>query len=850
MRLTTFGGLTITNGAEPAGEPRLQRRQLALLAVLAAEGAGGVTRDRLLFLFWPDREADKARHALDQVLYVARRELGAEALVQGPTTLQLNASVLPSDVADFSAALSRGDLDAAVAAYAGPFLDGVHIPDAGEFERWAEGHRTQFANAFVQALTRLAKQASAGGEYALAVQHLRRAAASAPLDGTVARALVLALAYSGNPSAALEVARAHVALVRQELGSAPDSALRDLIAMLQSPTAMVPPVPARTSAAIRVAPRVDEPAPAELVATNAPLADESPSRAGRLGMFTLAVATVVLLGVLVARMEGTAGRHPVMLRDRQQVTTTGGIAQPALSRDGAYLAYVTTRCGSAGCTSDVNIQEVGTRATRSVVEGVSLVEYIGWSPDRRNLMIAGTLVNGVNGLYLVSILGGTPRHISGFYFPAFFAGGDSLLLVPSAGSDSVYWARVAALDGVPRDSIAVPGPGVGIQYAMNVPGTSWFILQVVQKQGAELRVIDRAGRETDRRVFSSIGLIQVSRDALWFSRDFNLMRVPFDTVTGRFGTTTDTVYVGLFSGFDVTTDGSRLMLDEGTEDYDVWALTLDDALRGKFSPDRRLVHGTARFAVTISPDGKRVLLARETGIAEAVHFRLTTMPFDGGAETPLPTRGEPGGWTWIDSTTIAINEFESGRAHAVLIDVRTGARLAEFTPPDSSMACCPVVSPNGVWAWVPGDEQSIRVQGRGEALPRTFPAPAWFQGIWYVGLSPDGSKVLYMGKSVLTDSLRVNVLSLTDSSTTTWWTTAGVPEIDASWLQDGTMLLGVHKTTDTRTFYRLRAPGRADSLGTIPRAVWGVDVTPDMKRAVISTREHNGDAWMYRVERR
>ncbi len=847
MKLTTFGGLTITNGAELAGEPRLQRRQLALLTVLATEGAGGVTRDRLMLLFWPDRETDRARHALDQVLYVARRELGAEALVQGPTTLHLNAKVLPSDVGDFSSALGRGDLDAAVAAYTGPFLDGVHIPDADEFERWAEGRRTQFANAFVQALTRLAKQASASGDYALAEQHLRRAAASAPLDGTVARALALALAYGGNPGAAVELARAHIALVRQELGVGPDAALPELIEKLQSPTPMVPPVPPRTSAAIRAVPRVEEPGPADPV-SDAPAADRSPSRAGRLGAITLALATVVLLVVLVARMEGTAGRHAaVMLKDRHQLTTTGRITQPALSPDGAYLAYVTTHCGPAGCASDVNIQEVGTRATRTIVEGVSLVEYIGWSPDRRNLMIGGTLVKGVNGLYLVSVLGGSPRHISGFYFPAFFAGGDSLLLVPSAGSDSVYWARVAALDGVPRDSIAVPGPGVGIQYAMNVPGTSWFVLLVMQRQGVQLRVIDRAGRETDRRSFSSLGLTQVSRDALWYSSEFNLMRVPFDTAMGRFGATIDTVYTGLFTGFDVTADGRQLMLDEGTEDYDVWALTFDDALRGKFTPDRRLAHGTARFAVTVSPDGQRVLLARATGIAEAVHFRLSTMPFDGGAETPVPTRGDPGGWSWIDSTTIAVNEFESGRAHAVLLDVRDGRRLDEFTPPDSSMACCPMVSANGVWAWVPGDEQSIRVQGRGETTPRTFPAPAWFQGIWSITLSPDGKQVLYLGKSVLTDSLRVNVLSLTDSSTTTWWTIAGVPEIDAGWLQDGTMLLGVHKTADTRTFYRLRVPGKADLLGTIPRAVWGVDVTPDIKRAVISTREHNGDAWLYRV---
>ncbi len=114
MKLRTFGGLAIINGADATADPILQRRQLALLAVLSAEGPAGVTRDRLLFLFWPDKTADKARHALDQVLYVTRRELGAEALLQGPTTLRLNATILPSDVAEFAAAIARNDLEAAV----------------------------------------------------------------------------------------------------------------------------------------------------------------------------------------------------------------------------------------------------------------------------------------------------------------------------------------------------------------------------------------------------------------------------------------------------------------------------------------------------------------------------------------------------------------------------------------------------------------------------------------------------------------------------------------------------------------------------------------------------------------
>ena len=341
-----------------------------------------------------------------------------------------------------------------------------------------------------------------------------------------------------------------------------------------------------------------------------------------------------------------------------------------------------------------------------------------------------------------------------------------MLLAPGAESDSVYWMRVAGLDGVPRDSFVVSGAGPGIPFVVNVPETSWFILTLNTDRGTEFRVIDRAGRETDRRSYRSVDISHASGDALWFSSDFKLMRLPFDTANGRFGTTLDTVYVGLLTGFDISADGRTLLLGEATENYEVWALSFEDVLHGVFPAERQLARGSSRFAITISPDGKRVLLARATGVAEAARFRLSTMPFDGGAERPVPTRGLPVGWTWIDSVSIVVDEVEAGRATAVLIDVRTGARLAAFTPPDSALACCPGTPPQGGWVWTPINQRSINVQRRDEATPRIFPAPPWFEGIWTFLASPDGEEILYVGKSATTDSLRVAVLSPRDSAMT------------------------------------------------------------------------------------
>ena len=73
FRLRTFGGLSLTGESGPVTGAAAQRRKLALLAVLATGGERGVSRDRLLALFWSESDAEHARHALTQSLKRASR---------------------------------------------------------------------------------------------------------------------------------------------------------------------------------------------------------------------------------------------------------------------------------------------------------------------------------------------------------------------------------------------------------------------------------------------------------------------------------------------------------------------------------------------------------------------------------------------------------------------------------------------------------------------------------------------------------------------------------------------------------------------------------------------------------
>jgi serine/threonine protein kinase/DNA-binding SARP family transcriptional activator len=237
LRLTTFGGVAIRADAgvtaEPGTEPAVPRRALALLVLLAAAPAGGVSRDTLTAYLWPESDEEHARSALRQALHTLRRELALPELVLGGVTLQVNPALLASDIRDFDSARAAGELERALACYQGPFLDGFHVAGVPEFERWVERQRVEYASGAARVLETLARGADQRGEAAAAAEWWRRLAALDPLDSRIATELMRALAAAGNPAGALRHAQAHEALMREELGVAPDAAFTASMARIR-----------------------------------------------------------------------------------------------------------------------------------------------------------------------------------------------------------------------------------------------------------------------------------------------------------------------------------------------------------------------------------------------------------------------------------------------------------------------------------------------------------------------------------------------------------------------------------------------------------------------------------------
>src|SRR5207245_10702423 len=128
-----LGGLSLKAGGAPITGAAAQRKTLALLALLAAAGRNGLSRDKLIAYLWPETDTEHGRNLLNQACYALRRDLREREAFLGTSELRLNPDVVRSDLAAVEAALERGDAARAGQAYTGPFLDGSSGSGAPEF---------------------------------------------------------------------------------------------------------------------------------------------------------------------------------------------------------------------------------------------------------------------------------------------------------------------------------------------------------------------------------------------------------------------------------------------------------------------------------------------------------------------------------------------------------------------------------------------------------------------------------------------------------------------------------------------------------------------------------------------
>lgn len=590
-----------------------QAKRAALLAYLATAVPRGLhRRDKLLALFWPEFDEQRARAALSQAIYVLRAMLGEQAVIpRADGAVGLNAELVWCDVGAFEAALDAGHAEDALALYRGDLLDGFFISEASEFERWVEAERARLRERASKGAWALADAKAAEGDGFEAARWARRAAELAPADEAVIQRLMRFLDRLGDRAAALRAYETFVARLRQDLELEPSpetDALADTI---------------------REAERLPTP---RAVQSPPPASGARGALAARPRRWWVAAAAVVVAAAGAWAWLAWGPAHAAVVRftlefpDAQPIAGGVGGSTVALSPDGTHLVYL----GGTAEANQLYLRPLD-RLDASPIPHTRDARYPFFSPDGAWL---GFEVRGsirkvpLSGGPAITVLDAGTNVVGaswGANDVMVFATGSALWQVSASGGE----ARIVAVADTTRGEVyrwpdVLPGGGAAV---FTIQRDAAFHLAAVSLESGTVRLLGLEG--TDPRFVRPAYLV--------FSRlDGAVLAAPFDArtpkVTGGAVPIAEGVAVGIAGAANLGVSKSgALAYVAGLEDREL--VLVDRA--GRADPLPVPPH---RFhAVSFSPTGKRILTSvsfagreeRDLWLLDLAESTFTRVTFDG-----------------------------------------------------------------------------------------------------------------------------------------------------------------------------------------------------------------------------
>jgi predicted ATPase/DNA-binding SARP family transcriptional activator len=248
VRIELFGEMRVSIGSQVHTRFRTYKAAY-LLAYLALHPRQPQPRERLIELFWADKEGNAGRDGLSTALAQLRRQLETDGLppdsilVADRHQVQINADTVGTDVADFerllrqvSASQERSQqidlLRQAADLYRGELL-------ASCYEEWATRMQTHFQSLYLEGLRRLIRLLEEADQVAEALTWAQKATLADPYAEEIYRAQMRLLIRLRQPSVALQTYERLEQLFRRDLGALPSPATQQMAdAIRQDPRAL------------------------------------------------------------------------------------------------------------------------------------------------------------------------------------------------------------------------------------------------------------------------------------------------------------------------------------------------------------------------------------------------------------------------------------------------------------------------------------------------------------------------------------------------------------------------------------------------------------------------------------
>ncbi|MGD8751225.1 MAG: AAA family ATPase [Anaerolineales bacterium] len=201
----------------------LPRRQARALLYYLANAFAPVSRDKLLYLFWPDEPETKARRNLTRLVSYLRQELPhPEILLVTRENLQVNPDRVWVDIERFSQLCAENSTwEEAVSLYQGPFAMGFSLGRNPEYDFWLTEEQGRYEAMYLKTLAELVQVKKQRGAYADAIQYAQQYLVVDELAEEIHRHLITLFAAQGNRKAALKQYETCVQVLERELGVSP-----------------------------------------------------------------------------------------------------------------------------------------------------------------------------------------------------------------------------------------------------------------------------------------------------------------------------------------------------------------------------------------------------------------------------------------------------------------------------------------------------------------------------------------------------------------------------------------------------------------------------------------------------